>query len=81
MVHFKSGWYYSKAMGGSFSIKSVLLALFLDDPELNYYALKGVHHGGEVMALFPKLESMTPKEQAETRKTCWRIAGWIHWKW
>ena len=34
-IPFQSGYYYNKAMGGSFSIKSVLPALFPDDPALD----------------------------------------------
>ena len=65
---FQSRWYYNKEMGGSFSIKSVLPALFPNDPELDYHALNGVHNGTEAMTIFPKMEGMTPEEQAETRK-------------
>ena len=67
LVPFQSGWYYNKAMGSSFSIKSVLPALFPDDPELDYHALEGVHNGSEAMAIFPKMGEMTPGEQAEAR--------------
>ena len=65
---FKQGNYYSKAMGGSFSIKSVLPALFPDDPELDYHALEGIHNGGEAMTAFPKLASMPPEERAIVRE-------------
>ena len=65
---FQSRWYYNKEMGGSFSIKSVLPALFPNDPELDYHVLDGVHNGTEAMTIFPKMEEMTPEEQAETRK-------------
>ena len=34
---FRSGAYYCRAMGGSYSIKAVLPALCPDDPELDYY--------------------------------------------
>ncbi len=63
LVPFQSGWYYNRAMGGSFSIKSVLPAIFPDDPSLDYHNLEGVHHGGEAMALFPKIGDMSPEEQ------------------
>ena len=46
-------------MGGSFSIKSVLPALFPNDPNLDYHNLQGVHNGGEAMAIYPKLKSMS----------------------
>jgi len=66
---FQSGYYYTKAMGGSFSIKSVLPALFPDDPALDYHNLEGVHNGGEAMSIFPKLKEMSPEEQAQVRKS------------
>ena len=65
---FRAGWYYTRAMGGSFSIKSVLPALFPNDPELDYHALPGVHNGGEAMAAFPLMMSMPPDEREATRK-------------
>lgn len=65
---FQKGWYYNKAMGGSFSIKSVLPALFPDDPELDYHSLDGVHNGSEAMTIFPAIENMTPKEQDKARR-------------
>lgn len=67
-VPFRSGWYYNKEMGGSFSIKSVLPALFPNDPNLDYHNLEGIHHGGEAMEAFPAMENMSPEELAETRK-------------
>ena len=68
LVPFQSGYYYNRAMGGSFSIKSVLPALFPDDPELDYHNLEGVHNGGEAMSIFPKIKDMPPKEAAVARK-------------
>lgn len=67
LVPFQSGYYYIKAMGGSFSIKSVLPALFPDDPELDYHNLEGVHNGGEAMSLFPKIKDLPPQEQEIAR--------------
>ena len=64
---FQSGYYYNRAMGGSFSIKSVLPAIFPDDPSLDYHNLEGVHHGGEAMTLFPKIKDMPPEEQQIAR--------------
>ena len=54
-------------MGGSFSIKSVLPAIFPDDPELDYHNLEGVHNGGEAMTIFPKIQFMSPEEQKIAR--------------
>lgn len=67
LVPFQSGWYYNRAMGGSFSIKSVLPAIFPDDPELDYHNLEGVHNGSEAMTIFPKIKDMPPEEQAKAR--------------
>lgn len=67
LVPFQKGYYYNKAMGGSFSIKSVLPALFPDDPALDYHNLEGVHNGSEAMDIFPKIKDM-PKEEAETAR-------------
>ena len=67
LVPFQSGWYYNRAMGGSFSIKSVLPAIFPDDPSLNYHNLEGVHNGGEAMTIFPKIKDMSPEEQLKAR--------------
>lgn len=64
---FQSGWYYNRAMKGSFSIKSVLPAIFPDDPSLNYHNLEGVHNGGEAMTIFPKIKDMSPEEQQKAR--------------
>jgi hypothetical protein len=70
LVPFLSGWYYVPAMGGSFSIKSVLPALFPNDPKLDYHNLQGsVHNGGEAMSIFPKIKDMPPKEQVEARQS------------
>lgn len=68
LVPFQSGWYYVPAMGGSFSIKSVLPALFPDDPELDYHNLQGsVHNGGEAMSIFPRIKDMDIDEQQAAR--------------
>ena len=65
---FQSGYYYNKSMGGSFSIKSVLPAIFPDDPALNYKNLEQIHNGGEAMSIFPKIKDMPKEEQKITRK-------------
>ena len=67
LVPFQSGYYYNRAMGGSFSIKSVLPAIYPDDPSLDYHKLEGVHHGGEAMTLFPKIKDLPPAEQQKAR--------------
>ena len=68
LIPFRSGWYYNKEMGGSFSIKSVLPALFPDDPSLDYHSLDGIHNGGEAMNAFPAMENMSGEELARTRR-------------
>ena len=62
-VPFQKGYYYNRAMGGSFSIKCVLPAVFPGDPTLDYHNLEGVHNGDEAKKLFPKIKDMSPKEQ------------------
>ena len=64
---FRQGAYYNKAMGGSFSIKSVLPAIFPGDPSLDYHNLEGVHNGGEAMTIYPKIKDMPPEEQEIAR--------------
>lgn len=64
---FRKGAYYNRAMGGSFSIKSVLPAMFPDDPALNYHNLEGVHNGNEAMSIFPTIKDMPPEEQKKAR--------------
>ncbi len=65
---FHDGYYYNKAIGNSFSIKSVLPAMFPNDPELDYHNLEGVHNGSEAMTLFPKLKDLQQEEQTIARK-------------
>ena len=66
---FQSGYYYVPAMGGSFSIKSVLPALFPDDPELNYHNLdEQVQNGGDAMTIFPRIKDMEPAAQQSARQ-------------
>ena len=66
---FRAGYYYLPAMGGSFSIKKVLPALFPNDSQLDYVNLTGcVHNGGDAMTIFPKIKDMTPEKQQEARQ-------------
>lgn len=68
LVPFQSGYYYNKAMGGSFSIKSVLPALFPDDPALDYHNLEQIHNGGEAMTVFSQIKNMSHEEAEKTRR-------------
>ncbi|MBO5745903.1 MAG: DUF2779 domain-containing protein [Clostridia bacterium] len=68
LTPFQRGYYYNKAMGGTFSIKSVLPALFPKDPSLDYHNLDQVHNGTEAMGIFPKIKDMPLDEAEKTRK-------------
>lgn len=68
LVPFQSGYCYNQAMGGSFSIKSILPALFPGDPELDYRNLDGIHNGSEAMSVYPRIKDMSPEQAAATRK-------------
>ena len=75
LIPFQHGGYYVKEMGGSFSIKSVLPALFPNDPELDYHALEDVHNGSEAMDIFPKIQYMPKEEQEKVRKNLLKYCG------
>ena len=73
---FRAWQYYNKDMGGSFSIKYVLPALFPNDPSLNYQNLSGsVHNGGEASSIFPKMKDMNKKERDEARDSLLEYCG------
>ena len=66
---FRAGDYYVPAMGGSFSIKSVLPALFPNEPSLDYHNLdEQVRNGGDAMTIFPKMRFMSPEEEQSARQ-------------
>ena len=65
---FQKGYCYNKRMGGSFSIKSVLPALFPNNDELNYKNLEGVHKGDEASMAYINLSGMSEDEYQETRR-------------
>ena len=52
---FRNLGYYHPDFHGSFSIKSVLPALFPDDDELNYAKLGSVQNGADAMSLYANL--------------------------
>jgi len=66
---FRDGYIYNRRMGSSFSIKSVLPALFPNDPSLDYHNLVGVHNGTEAMAIYPKIKDMSPEDRELARKS------------
>ena len=68
MVPFQKGYYYTRNMHGSYSIKYVLPALFPDDPSLNYKNLDLIHNGGEAMASFQDLVNKSTSEQEYIRE-------------
>jgi hypothetical protein len=69
LVPFQAGCYYLPSMGGSFSIKSVLPALFPNDPELDYHALDELCQNGTMaMNLYPMLKDMNADDEARARR-------------
>lgn len=80
LVPFRKGYYYVPAMGGSFSIKSVLPALFPDEPSLNYHNLdERVQNGGDAMTIFPMIKDMDLAEAAATREALLRYCELDTW--
>lgn len=67
MIPFRNRDYYCRDMHGSYSIKSVLPALYPDDPALDYHNLEGVHNGGEASTAFLRMRDMDPDELERTR--------------
>ena len=77
---FRAGDYYVPAMGGSFSIKSVLPALFPNAPELNYHNLDGrCQNGKDAMTIFPRIKDMPSEEAAASREALLRYCELDTW--
>jgi hypothetical protein len=77
---FRAGDYYVPAMGGSFSIKSVLPALFPGDPELDYHSLDDrCQNGGDAMTIFPRIKDMEPEEAEASREALLRYCELDTW--
>lgn len=77
---FRAGYYYVPAMHGSFSIKSVLPALFPDEPSLNYHNLdERCQNGSNAMSLFPRIQFMEAKEAAASREALLRYCELDTW--
>ena len=77
---FRDGYYYVPAMHGSFSIKSVLPALFPDEPSLNYHNLdERCQNGGNAMTLFPQIQFMEPEEANASREALLRYCELDTW--
>ncbi len=80
LTPFQSGYYYVPAMHGSFSIKSVLPALFPDEPSLNYHNLdERCQNGGNAMTLFPRIQYMEPVEAKASREALLRYCELDTW--
>ena len=65
---FRAGYYYNRAMGASLSIKSVLPAIYPNDPSLDYGSLSVVHNGSEAMDVFPRIKDMMPEQAQAVRQ-------------
>ena len=68
IIPFRKGHYYVKEMKGSFSIKSVLPALFPEYEELSYKGLK-IQNGSAAMEAFPRLCGLPPDERLTVRNS------------
>jgi hypothetical protein len=64
---FRSLAYYHPDFNGSFSIKSVLPAMFPEDEELSYKKL-GIQNGGMAMETYAALLYMTPEARVQKRQ-------------
>jgi CRISPR/Cas system-associated exonuclease Cas4 (RecB family) len=63
---FQGGSYYTAAMGNKFSIKSVLPALYPDDPSMDYHNLEGsVKNGTQAMTAILKAKEVSEEERAQ----------------
>lgn len=69
MDPFTNGFVYNKNMGNSLSIKSVLPALYPNEPSLNYDSLTDVQNGNDAMVIYPKLKTMKKPEREQTIKS------------
>ena len=72
---FRNGYVYDRAMGGSFSIKKVLPALFPNDPNLDYHNLEDVHNGGEATDTYLALRGMEQSERDKLRQSLLAYCG------
>jgi len=72
---FRSGYMYQKEIGGSFSIKSVLPALFPNNPDLDYKANEDVQGGGAATQAFLSLKNCNPDERKRIRENLLKYCG------
>lgn len=66
IVPFRGRGYYHPNFNGSFSIKSVLPAMFSNDPELDYKKLGSMQNGGDAMDTFANLHLLKDKSKRDT---------------
>jgi hypothetical protein len=65
---FQKGYYYTKAMGANFSLKSILPALYPDNPGMNYHNLEGnVKNGVDAMNAIKKARDVTDEEMLQIK--------------
>ena len=72
---FRNGYVYDRAMGGSFSIKKVLPALFPNDPNLDYHSLMDVHNGTEATDTYLSLRDMEGEARDKLRQSLLAYCG------
>jgi hypothetical protein len=65
IVPFRGRGYYHPNFNGSFSIKSVLPAMFPNDPELDYKKLGSIQNGGDAMDTFANLHLLKDKSKRD----------------
>lgn len=66
---FQNGYYYVNSMGGSFSLKSILPALYPDDPNMDYHNLDGeVKNGMQAMNAIAKIQILSADEAEKLRQ-------------
>ena len=65
IIPFRQKGYYHPNFNGSFSIKSVLPAMFPNDDELDYKKLGSVQNGGDAMDTFANLHLLKDKSKKE----------------
>ncbi|PHS36914.1 MAG: hypothetical protein COB07_11870 [Sulfurovum sp.] len=68
IVPFRGRGYYHPDFNGSFSIKSVLPAMFPNDNELDYKKLGRIQNGGDAMDTFANLHLLKDKSKIEEIK-------------
>ena len=63
---FEAGQYYVKAMGKSFSLKSVAPALYPNDKDMDYHNLEGdVKNGTQAMNVYLKIKDYSEEERRQ----------------